>query len=273
MKISHSINPELRRRKVKVAMIGCGGTGCAVYPKLVQLHGALLALGHPGGLHVTVYDDDSFSEANLWRQTFWPEDVGRNKAVAVVNRHNINCGIEWDAIPKRLNKSDKIYPDIVIGCVDTRKARAAIIGAVGSERAYYIDSGNTSDTGQVILGELGNKLKLKRYDRLPHVADLFPDMINPGLDGLDDQPSCSMAEAILKQSLVINSAMSIEVFNLLWILFREKELPYSGRFVNLTSGLSTPLKLDTDVWARLGYQHPKPTKKEALEIKRQLQPA
>lgn len=260
MKITHTVHPNFFKQVIKVVMVGAGGTGSALLPRLMQLHHALLALGHPGGLHVTVYDDDTVSESNIGRQGFFPSDVGQNKAMLLVNRLNMAWGTQWTGLPYRVSKSSRLRPDIIIGCVDTRKARAAILGCVSNSRAYYLDCGNTQNSGQVVLGEIGSKTTLKQPDRLPSVADLFPEAVNPSLDAADDAPSCSVAEALTKQSLVINMAMATAAFNLLWTMFREKKLNYSGQFINLQTGMSAPIRMDTTVWARLGYIAPEPKK-------------
>lgn len=256
MKVTHEIHSELLRRKVTVMVVGAGGTGSALLPRLMQLHHALLALGHPRGLHVIVYDDDTVSDANIGRQGFFPADVGQYKACVLINRLNQAWGTDWEGIPQRINKSDRVGADIIIGCVDTRKARAAILGSMRNDKAYYLDCGNMENQGQVVLGQIGNYRLMNRWNRLPSVADLFPDAVNPELDKGDDAPSCSVADALRKQSLVVNMAMATAAFNLLWTLFREGKLNYSGQFINLQTGMSMPIRMDTDVWARMGYISP-----------------
>jgi PRTRC genetic system ThiF family protein len=266
LKITHQIHRELLTRRIDITVVGAGGTGSALLPRLMQLHFAMLALGHPGGLSVTVFDNDTVSESNIGRQGFFPCDVGQNKALLLVNRLNMAWGTSWHGIPNRLKKSDRIYSDIIIGCVDSRKARAAIIGSIQKSLAYYIDSGNGQNSGQVIIGELGSQATMKRHDRLPTVADLFPEMVDASLDDKDEQPSCSMAEALKKQSLVINTVMAAEIFNLLWTLIRSGSLKYSGRFVNLDSGTSTPIRLDTETWERMGYLAPEMKKPKLKKV-------
>jgi hypothetical protein len=58
---THSIHPELLQRRVRVLVVGCGATGSAVVGGLPHLHQALIAYGHPEGLHVTVMDGDLVS--------------------------------------------------------------------------------------------------------------------------------------------------------------------------------------------------------------------
>jgi PRTRC genetic system ThiF family protein len=255
MKVEHNIHTPLLNKVVNVVVVGAGGTGSALLPRLMQLNFAMKELGHPGGLHVTLYDDDTVSPANVGRQCFFPQDVGQYKATLIINRLNQGWGTKWEAVPKKLKKSDRISADIIIGCVDSRKGRAAIIGAVSSYHCYYIDAGNNENSGQVVIGELceGSRKKI----RLPHVADLFPSMVDVELDAKDDKPSCSVAEALEKQSLVINNTMANEVFNLMWMLFRNGKLTYSGKFVNLETGTARPIPLDTKVWENMGYKVPR----------------
>src|SRR5215472_2372179 len=122
---THTIHSELLRRRVRVLVVGCGGTGSAIAGGLPYLHHATLASGHPGGLHVTLMDGDTISPTNCVRQQFARSEIGLNKAVVLVNRLNIFWGFDWEAVPASLRSHDKIERiDIVIGCVDTRAARA-----------------------------------------------------------------------------------------------------------------------------------------------------
>jgi PRTRC genetic system ThiF family protein len=213
----------------------------------------MVALGHPGGIRCTVLDDDTVSETNVGRQGFYPCDVGQYKALLLVNRLNHLMGTSWVALPQRVDYRTRLHADIVVGCVDSRRARHAIVKAAqrGSCR-YYLDCGNEMDRGQVVFGEFGRP----RHDRLPHVGDLFPDLLNAKIDRGDDTPSCSMAEALSRQSLVINQAIAVQAFNLLWTLFRTGTLSYSAVFVNLATGRTNPVPVDAAAWARFGYEAP-----------------
>lgn len=261
MKVQHKINGALLTRKVYVVVVGAGGTGSALLPRLMQLHHAMVQLGHPGGLHVSVYDPDTVSDANLGRQGFFPSDVGQYKACVLINRLNMAWGTDWTAYPMRINKSDKIDPDIIIGCVDTRKSRVAILGSVASKHAYYLDCGNSSNTGQTIIGEIGDHFTRNKKLRLPCVADLYPEAVDELLDKDDDRPSCSMAEALTKQNLDINNAIAASAFSLLTMLFREGTLHYCGQVINLQAGITMPIRMDTEVWAKMGYHARVPKKR------------
>lgn len=78
------LNP---RHPVTVFAIGAGGTGSQVITNLARMSMALQALGHPG-LHVTVFDPDTVSQANIGRQLFSETELGLNKAVSLVTRIN-----------------------------------------------------------------------------------------------------------------------------------------------------------------------------------------
>lgn len=256
--IKHAIPPQMVTQPWKVVVVGAGGTGSAFLPSLARLHHAMLELGHPGGIDCTVYDDDTVSESNVGRQGFYPNDVGQHKALLLVNRLNNLMGTAWEAEPVRICASDCLNADLVVGCVDSRRARHAIARAASRGNCnYYLDCGNETDRGQVVLGQFGKPL----HDRLPHVGDLFPELLDPKGDKGDDAPSCSMAQALRKQSLVINQAISVQAFNLLWTLFRTGTLTYSAVFVNLATGRTNPVSIDPDAWARFGYEAPAPAAK------------
>jgi len=270
--MEHNIDPRLLTRAIKVVLVGAGGTGSHVLRRLATMHLAMIELGHPAGLDVLVVDPDLVSKSNVGRQNFWPSDVGQPKAEILVNRCNMLMLTNWKAEVARVTNDTQFYnPDIVIGCVDNRKGRAAILKALTRSvhrSAYWLDIGNRAHDGQVVLGEVFGT-GCKREDRLPHVADLFPDIVDASLDDKDDAPSCSMAEALERQSLFINDTMANVACNLLYELFRYGKLTHHGQFVNIKSGRVTPLAIDPEAWKRFGYEKevkkPKRNSKTAKE--------
>lgn len=268
--IDHRIPSHMPDRPWRVVVVGAGGTGSAVLPSLARLHHAMIELGHPGGIDCTVFDDDVVSPTNVGRQGFYPSDVGNYKASLIVNRLNMLMGTNWRAVTQCLTGRTAMFNvDLVIGCVDMRAARKAILDAIEGTNTYYLDCGNDTDRGQVILGQMMPKATRKKYPhRLPHVGDLFPDLIDPSKDAADETPSCSMADALRKQSLVINSAIAVQAFNLLWTLYRTGSLSYSGVFVNLTTGRTNPIPINAATWARFGYEAPLPKEKKARKSRK-----
>src|SRR2546425_2078540 len=148
----HMLNLELLRRAVRVLVIGCGGSGSAIASGLPYLHQAMLVAGHPAGLHVMLMDGDIISPANCVRQPFCSAEIGLAKAVVMVSRLNLFWGMNWTAVAEQLtSQTDVTKFDIVIGCVDTRAARQLIQDRVQGRRsriAYWLDLGNSADTGQ-----------------------------------------------------------------------------------------------------------------------------
>jgi hypothetical protein len=59
----------------------------------------------------------------------------------------------------------------------------------------------------------------------------------------DDTPSCSLAEALEKQDLFINSSLTQMGCSLLWSLFRYGMTPYRGFFHNLKDFRTQPIKV------------------------------
>lgn len=261
--MEHRLDLRLLNKQVKIVVVGAGGTGSQVVAGLAQLHFAMVSLGHQYGLHVTLVDDDLVSEANIGRQMFYPSDVGQPKATVLVNRVNLTMGLAWEACVDRIASDSNLRADIVVGCVDNRHARKSILQAVSGNGAYWLDFGNRSNDGQVIFGEVIPKWQKKSPDRLPHVGDLFPELIDPSLDAEDDAPSCSLAEALEKQSLFVNRSVAVWGLNMLWELFRHGKLDYHGVFVNLKSGRASSLPVDPAAWARFGYPAKKARKQKA----------
>jgi PRTRC genetic system ThiF family protein len=251
---THHIHPELLKHRVRVLVVGCGGNGSAIAAGLPYLHQALLAYGHPEGLHVTLIDPDIISATNCVRQPFSQSEIGLYKSVVLANRLNLFWGLHWVGIPERLDPKRRLDGvDIVIGCVDSRKARAAIAKCAEdwSEVDYWLDLGNNADSGQFVLGEPLNRRNRRHRLRLRTVSELFPEVIQPDLDG-DDLPSCSAAEALDRQEPFVNPTLANHALALLTRLFRYGTVSYHGAFVGLSSlaGVQA-LRVDPKYWQRL----------------------
>jgi len=251
---SHHIHPELLKHKVRVLVVGCGGNGSAVAAGLPYLHQALLAYGHPEGIHVTLLDPDVISPTNCVRQPFSQSEIGLYKSVVLANRLNLFWGLDWEGIPERLDPKRKMTGvDIVIGCVDTRAARRAIAKCVEdwSEMDYWLDLGNNADSGQFVLGEPLNRRNRRHRLRLRTVSELFPEVIQG--DILEDAlPSCSAVEALERQEPFVNPTLANHALALLARLFRYGTISYHGAFVSLSSLSSAQaLRVDPKYWQRL----------------------
>lgn len=254
----HRLPAKLLTNRVRVLLVGAGGTGSRVLEKLVCLHRALLAKGHPHGLDVTIVDPDTVSAANIGRQAFYPGDIGCYKADVLVNRANMALGsARWSSVAAKLDTRSGLDGfDLVIGAVDNRAARLGILRGLEncmSGTRYWLDTGNRASDGQAVLGEVpSRKRSTDEKLRLPHIGELFPQLIDPAAEDPDEGPSCSLAEALEKQSLYINSTVSDFAMNILWNLFTQGQIDTHGAFVNLQRMMVTPLRVDPVVWERFG---------------------
>lgn len=240
---------------VIVTLIGAGGTGSQVLTSLSKINTCLIALGHPG-LFVKVIDDDTVTRSNMGRQLFTTEEIGLKKSVALINRNNRFFGTNWKAIPEKITtKSDAvtIRGNVIITCVDSAKVRFTIAKILKGMKDksisrdhpfYWMDFGNTQDTGQVILSTIGNvkqpaSTKYKTVANLPFVTDEFKTLLRSVND--DDQPSCSLADALSKQDLFINTSLCALGSSLLWSMFREGIIKTRGFFLNLKEFRTQPI--------------------------------
>lgn len=256
MKYKHYVHPYILdpAHPLTVALIGAGGTGSQVLTSLGRMNYALRELGHQG-LHVKVYDADIVTAANCGRQLFSPVEVGRNKAEVLTTKLNMFFGTSWESIPEMYDERTG-HTNFVISCVDTVASRLAIRKNIiredsrsargyDMERSYYwLDFGNTQSTGQVILGTTRDLSCNKRKDNvglLRCVTDFFDlSKVNEKKSG----PSCSLAEALTKQDLFINSTLAQIGMAILWKMFSKGVLETQGAFLNLDTMKVNPIKVE-----------------------------
>lgn len=235
---NYLLNP---MHKITVTLIGCGGTGSQVLSILARMNKALMALDHLG-LHVMVYDDDIISDANVGRQLYSASEVGHYKSISLISRINRFYGTAWEAFPNRFTK-DNISTNIYISCVDEFDTRIKIGQMLKPQLQrhhqtrclYWLDFGNTNNTGQAILGTLDQTEGIQMAC-FPEWASKYKKPRKTA-----NIPSCSLAEALEKQDLLINSTLANAGMQLLWRLFREGKTPYRGIVLNLDTLTSNPI--------------------------------
>jgi PRTRC genetic system ThiF family protein len=258
MRIEHTIpSGLLENRRVRVLVVGAGGTGSAVVMGLPYLDQAMRAWGHRGGLDVSVMDADVATETNCIRQPFSISDIGMNKATVLINRINMFWGTQWKAFPMHLDKriqtrGNESNPDIVIGCVDTRAARVAIESAVRTTfnmTMYWLDVGNNAASGQYVLGQPLNARNHRKAERLRTVSELYPEIVDVEA-GEDPLPSCSAIEALDRQEPFINQTLAASALAMLARLFRHGKLRHHGAFFNAATGHMSAIPIDPVLWRR-----------------------
>jgi len=247
---------------VSVNLIGAGGTGSQMLTALARMNHALVELNH-AGLFVRLWDDDVISEANLGRQLFAECELGLYKSVALINRINRFFGTDWKAETQKFEKDyfgkfqSNMKSEIYISCVDSVKSRFEIAeilnelkidkGYHRNQPKYWMDFGNSQFTGQVFLSTIGNirqpqSEKYETVENLLLVTEEFGELLKQS-ETQDDTPSCSLAEALEKQYLYINSVLAQMGSSLLWNLFRNGLTENKGFFLNLKNFHSQPIKL------------------------------
>lgn len=246
---------------IEVNLIGAGGTGSKVLTALMEMSHSLTALGH-AGLQVRLWDDDIITEANLGRQRFAPSETGLYKSVALINRANRFMGTNWKAETQKFGRNnfgglpENAKATLYLTCVDNVKARfdiAEMLNAMSQRRMsreepkYWMDFGNSRQTGQVILSTIGeikqpDSEKYETVAVLPMVTDEFGELLRQS-EQTDDTPSCSLAEALEKQDLYINSTLAQMGCALLWSMFRYGMTENRGFFLNLKNFQTQPLKV------------------------------
>ena len=262
--MEHLIASRLLEKRVEIHLIGVGGNGAQLAGCLARLDIAMKALGHPYGLHVTAFDGDRVSEANVGRQLYSFADVGEFKAVVTIHRLNQFYGLDWTAHPHpyehfaRDSRSSS-NPDLVVSCVDTRTARRAIHERLfdgGGRGCYWLDLGNTEATGQVVLGESAESYPLDRTigcPRLPCVTELFPELLDSSVPD-DNRPSCSVRMSLALQGLFINDVAVRFAAQLLYELFSAGRIRQHGVLINLDSKRCAPIDVDPLAWKRFGFE-------------------
>jgi PRTRC genetic system ThiF family protein len=240
-----------------VLVVGAGGNGSAVLLGLPYLHQAMKVWGHAGGIHVMLADGDLVSKTNCIRQPFASADVGLNKATVLINRVNLFWGLCWQAHPEHFHedslRTNSAGPHLIIGCVDTRAARQAILSAVtqaNNSTVYWLDLGNNASSGQYVLGQPLNAANRRSAARLRTVAELYPEIVDAEA-GEDPLPSCSAAEALERQEPFINQVLATSALAMLARLLRYGAITHHGAFYNASTGRMSVVPCDPDLWKKI----------------------
>lgn len=240
------------RHPITITVIGCGGTGSIILPRLARMDSVLVAMNHPG-LYVTAIDGDIVEKHNLGRQNFTHTDLGQNKAVAMIEKINEAFGLDWNAKPSFAKPDTAWNTNIVITAVDNAKfrnelAKTNVVSGNDYQKPYYwIDCGNGRDFGQVVLGTFQAidqpKSQYETIQTLRNVVDIYGDLEkydNTETQGIE---GCSVAESLNKQDLFINDDIALQAMKMLWHLLRNYNVEANGAVVNQSSFQQRPMPL------------------------------
>lgn len=227
---------------IRICLVGAGGTGSQVAMGLARINYSLINMNHPG-LEVFIFDPDDITGPNVGRQLFAESEIGMNKALAITTRINRFFGFAWQAESYKYTGQ---RGNILITCIDSVKDRWKIKNLIVKhkgnaeapalgfrERQYYwIDTGNDFDFGQIVMGSC-NRFKQPTKESVKWLSNVFD--LHPDFNQVDreDEPSCSIAQALGKQDLFINSIIANYTCHLTWKILTQQYLDYHAIYVNL----------------------------------------
>jgi PRTRC genetic system ThiF family protein len=236
-------------QKFNIYLVGCGGTGsfCALH--LARL--AYVAAGKGIKIDLTFIDPDHVELGNIGRQNFIEAEIGQAKAVALARRYSYAFGLQ---IQSRVEpfKAGMVQPGyrelaLVIGCVDNAAARRELANVGSEKRVWWLDSGNSLDSGQVLIG---NARKVEIDPTGFATSTPRPSVQEPSLLADEPQaasptvgtqaeaaPPASCAELLAQevQSLMINQAMAGIVATYAFRLIMGRDLDVMATYINLGS--------------------------------------
>lgn len=239
---------------IALYLVGCGGTGSHLARSLAQIAIVLGARGQK--VTLTFIDPDVIEERNVPRQMFAPSEIGQPKAVALATRYSLAWGLAIRAIPEAFAR-DMIAHDyatlaVVVGSVDNARARAAMSTVLdrrhGASSVWYLDCGNSSDAGQVLLGSAARRAGLRGAFHTPGVCLalpsptlVMPDLLVARPEETSAQVSCADLVAANLQSLTINQRVAAEASSMLARFLVSGNLNRFGSFFDTASGTTKVL--------------------------------
>ncbi len=232
---------------ITITILGCGGTGSLLIPRIARLNFHLKEKGLPG-IHLTAYDDDHFEDRNVGRQQCTPYDVGSNKAYNCIEKVNMAYRTQWEAYDYRLTSMPT--SNILITAVDNINIRETIHKQIKSgitpttndyENPYYwIDTGNGKDFGQVILSTIQDVKQPENSNKeflnsLPTVIDIFGDLNKSDTIEVQGIEGCSEIPVEQEQDLFINDAIAVDTAQLIQNILSKPCIDFHGVVINKKS--------------------------------------
>lgn len=242
---------------ITITLIGVGGTGSLMLTRLARIDFALRQLNHPG-LYVIAFDNDIVEKHNIGRQNFGLNDVGENKAFALINKINANFGTNWKAVNENytIRVAEPLTTNIFISCVDNATFRdefndwfLSLNNETNMEYKtpfYWLDLGNAKKKAQFVLGSLpieqptSNKFELIK--KLQTVVEKFGKFEKHETFEIQGN-SCSYNGKLEEQSLFINDTISVYASDLIFELLHKKHIDKQGAFLNMETYKSNPVNI------------------------------
>ncbi len=238
----------------RVVLVGCGGTGGFVAEGLCRLL--------PKNIELAFVDYDRVEPHNLLRQSFFRDDLDKFKSEVLANRLARAFGreISYTVLPfGRFLESQHRTGNLIIGCVDNASARQSIAEAfVSYVRGWWIDAGNEFNSGQVLVGNLGEKAcfdNIMDAERelcyaLPLPTVQRPDLLTSVPEQASGDVDCAEAIELGDQSAIINQMMAALILEFVRKLLTG-QLHWMQAYVDMDVGQITPTEIEPKRVARM----------------------
>jgi len=243
---------------IRFVVVGAGGTGGRLIPPLMQVVRR--------GDSVAIVDGDHVEDRNLARQNFRARDIGANKAEVMTQRYRRD-GIAMDAYAAML--SDVSWREImagqegappggviVLGCVDNALARQTMQRMTNVHASIWIDGGNETRGGQVILSardwpftvkdpprrgrttwkEAAGPISIRGMDAMPQLLTAQPDAGGAGC-----------ADRLDLQTVAVNQMSATCMLNALTCILYKVPFSSCGVFFSTLNSMS-PINLKRVDW-------------------------
>jgi PRTRC genetic system ThiF family protein len=236
-------------KTLDLVLAGCGGTGSWLAPTVVRVARTLIQQGKR--VRVLFVDPDSVEAGNIFRQNFCDAEVGRPKAVTLMQRLSAAWGVPVEArvepFDRRMLLSGTVV-SLMIGCEDNAAGRRELhesLSDYGTAACrWWLDCGNGYTDGQVSLGSAPTVETLAGAFRLPTVCQQLPSpaLVHPNL--LEPKPeelagavaSCEDITARNAQSLTVNQQVAAIAGHYLAELLLAMTLKRFATYFDLVSG-------------------------------------
>lgn len=241
-------------------VVGCGGTGSFVAEGLCRI----LRSDQP----LLLIDHDRVEPHNLQRQQFFNDDVGRFKSQVLAERLARQYGrrIGYSVYPfhsEMVGESmgygfhTKLVHGLIIGCVDNMAARKDIARAV-QFASWWLDAGNSENSGQVLLGDSHSIEQLggafdktsMQVDHLPMPSMQLPSLLIPQTRKETGRMDCAEAIETGEINPIINQAMAVLVLEFVRRLL-QGTLTWMGAYLDFEAGTLQTVPADPITVARM----------------------
>jgi PRTRC genetic system ThiF family protein len=243
--------------KLRLVLVGCGGTGSWLAPSIARL--AYTLAEEARAVSLTFVDPDTVEAKNVPRQNFCEAEIGRNKAQSLALRYGTAWGLDIKAVADRFDKQLLGWHEtgdvtLLVGCVDNAEGRRALAKAIQERNGnpisddyapslWWLDCGNTHSGGQVLLGstprvdEMRSALVRRSYWKaLPSPALQRPELLEALPEEIEGTAlSCAEIALRNRQSLFVNQAIAAVAAEYLMLLVGGG-LRMFGTYIDLPSG-------------------------------------